>query len=62
MEVDGHDLYMRCAGSPTVVYFTGWADDLSKRGVAIVPARPGTARYEHGTAGKRLVAVVTGPV
>ena len=29
VEVDGHDLYARCAGdgSPTVVYFTGWAGD-----------------------------------
>ncbi len=37
VDVDGHDIYARCAGdgSPTVVYFTGWADDLSKRGVAI---------------------------
>lgn len=39
VDVDGHDIYARCAGdgSPTVVYFTGWADDLSKRGVAIAP-------------------------
>jgi len=37
VEVDGHDIYARCAGngSRTVVYFTGWADDLTKRGVAI---------------------------
>ncbi len=35
--VDGHDIYARCTGegAPTVVYFTGWADDLGKRGVAI---------------------------
>jgi hypothetical protein len=35
--VDGHDIYARCAGdgSPTVVYFTGWAPDLTKRGVDI---------------------------
>jgi pimeloyl-ACP methyl ester carboxylesterase len=38
VDVDGHDIYARCAGSgtPTVVYFTGWAPDLSKRGVAVV--------------------------
>ena len=37
VEVDGHDIYARCSGegSPTVVYFTGWADDLTKRGVSI---------------------------
>jgi pimeloyl-ACP methyl ester carboxylesterase len=37
VEVDGHDIYARCAGdgSPTVVYFTGWADDQTKRGVTI---------------------------
>lgn len=37
VDVDGHDVYARCAGdgSPTVVYFTGWADDRTKRGVAI---------------------------
>lgn len=39
VEVDGHDIYARCAGdgSPTIIYFTGWAPDLSKRGVAIAP-------------------------
>ena len=37
VDVDGHDIYARCAGdgSPTVVYFTGWAPDLTQRGVAI---------------------------
>jgi pimeloyl-ACP methyl ester carboxylesterase len=37
VEVDGHDIYARCAGdgSPTVVYFTGWAADRTKRGVSI---------------------------
>jgi hypothetical protein len=37
--VDGHDLYARCAGdgSPTVIYFTGWAHDRSDRAVAIAP-------------------------
>jgi pimeloyl-ACP methyl ester carboxylesterase len=37
VEVDGHDIYARCAGdgSPTVVYFTGWAEDRTKRGVSI---------------------------
>lgn len=39
VEVDGHDIYARCAGdgSPTIVYFTGYAPDLTKRGVAIAP-------------------------
>jgi pimeloyl-ACP methyl ester carboxylesterase len=39
VEVDGHGIYARCAGngSPTIVYFTGWAPDLTKRGVAIAP-------------------------
>ena len=39
VNVNGHDIYARCAGngSPTVVYFTGWAPDASKRGVAIAP-------------------------
>jgi pimeloyl-ACP methyl ester carboxylesterase len=38
VEVDGHDIYARCAGTrePTVVYFTGWAPDLSKRGVEAI--------------------------
>jgi len=37
VEVGGHDIYARCAGDgpPTVVYFTGWADDQTKRGVNI---------------------------
>lgn len=36
VEVNGHDIYARCSGtgSPTVVYFTGWAPDPSKRGVS----------------------------
>jgi pimeloyl-ACP methyl ester carboxylesterase len=40
VDVDGHDIYARCAGdgSPTVVYFTGWAEDSTKRGVAIASA------------------------
>jgi pimeloyl-ACP methyl ester carboxylesterase len=35
VDVDGHDIYARCTGqgAPTVVYFTGWAPDLTKRGV-----------------------------
>ena len=39
VDVDGHDIYARCAGdgSPTVVYFTGWAPDLSTRGVDVAP-------------------------
>jgi pimeloyl-ACP methyl ester carboxylesterase len=29
VEVDGHDIYARCSGdgSPTILYFTGWAGD-----------------------------------
>jgi pimeloyl-ACP methyl ester carboxylesterase len=37
VDVGGHDIYARCAGEgePTIVYFTGWADDRNKHGVAI---------------------------
>jgi pimeloyl-ACP methyl ester carboxylesterase len=37
VDVDGHDIYARCAGdgSPTIVYFTGWAEDATKRAVAV---------------------------
>jgi pimeloyl-ACP methyl ester carboxylesterase len=37
VDIDGHDIYARCAGdgSPTVLYFTGWGTNRSKRGVAI---------------------------
>src|SRR3954454_8246383 len=37
-DVGGHDIYARCAGkgAPTIVYFTGWAPDPSKRGVEAV--------------------------
>lgn len=37
VNVAGHDIYARCAGtgSPTVLYFTGWAPDPTKRGVSI---------------------------
>lgn len=40
VDVDGHDTYARCSGtgSPTVVYFTGWAPDLSRRGVSAIRA------------------------
>lgn len=38
VDVNGHDIYARCTGqgAPTIVYFTGWAPDLSKRGVDVV--------------------------
>jgi pimeloyl-ACP methyl ester carboxylesterase len=38
VNVNGHDIYARCTGkgAPTVVNFTGWAPDLSKRGVDAV--------------------------
>jgi pimeloyl-ACP methyl ester carboxylesterase len=40
VDVDGHDIYARCngTGSPTVVYFTGWAPDRSKLGVSAIRA------------------------
>src|SRR4051794_25893707 len=40
VDVDGHDIYARCSGreTPTVVYFTGWAPDASKRGVDVIRA------------------------
>jgi hypothetical protein len=40
VQVDGHDIYARCSGtgSPTVVYFTGWAPDPSKYGVSAIQA------------------------
>ncbi len=38
LDVGGHDVYARCSGTgaPTVVYFTGWAPDPSKRAVDTV--------------------------
>lgn len=38
LDVGGHDIYARCSGtgSPTVVYFTGWAPDASKLGVDVI--------------------------
>jgi hypothetical protein len=38
IDVDGHDIYARCAGkgAPTILYFTGWAPDPSKRAVDAV--------------------------
>lgn len=38
LDVGGHDIYARCSGtgSPTVVYFTGWAPDASKLGVNVI--------------------------
>ena len=40
LDVDDHDIYARCSGtgSPTVVYFTGWAPDPSKLGVSVIQA------------------------
>lgn len=39
VDVNGHDIYARCSGtgSPTVIYFTGWAPDPSKLGVKCDP-------------------------
>jgi pimeloyl-ACP methyl ester carboxylesterase len=38
VDVNGLDIYARCRGrgSPTVVYFTGWAPDPRKRGVELI--------------------------
>ncbi|WP_157720375.1 alpha/beta fold hydrolase [Friedmanniella luteola] len=38
--MDGHDIYARCAGrgSPTVLYFSGWAPDPTVLGVSKVQA------------------------
>ena len=49
VEVDGHDIYARCSGtgSPTVVYFTGWAPDPSKRGVSVIGAIEDADHGEH---------------
>lgn len=40
LDVNGHDIYSRCsgAGSPTIVYFSGWAPDPSKLGVSAIKA------------------------
>jgi pimeloyl-ACP methyl ester carboxylesterase len=40
IDVDGHAIYARCSGTgtPTVVYFTGWAPDQSKLGVDTIQA------------------------
>ena len=49
VDVHGHDIYARCSGtgSPTVVYFTGWAPDLSKRGVEIAKGIEAVDRDHH---------------
>ena len=49
VDVDGHDIYARCSGtgSPTVVYFTGWAPDPSKRGVDVIKIIEGVDGGEH---------------
>lgn len=51
VDVNGHDIYARCTGkgAPTVVYFTGWAPDLSKRGVDAVQG------IELADAGRRRI-------
>jgi pimeloyl-ACP methyl ester carboxylesterase len=47
--VDGHDIYARCSGtgSPTVVYFTGWAPDQSKLGVSAIQAIEAVDQAKH---------------
>jgi pimeloyl-ACP methyl ester carboxylesterase len=49
IDVAGHDIYARCSGtaSPTVVYFTGWAPDLSKRGVSAIGAIEAADQGKH---------------
>lgn len=49
VDVDGHDIYARCSGtgSPTVVYFTGWAPDPSKLGVDTIQAVEAAADGRH---------------
>lgn len=49
LDVGGHDVYARCAGtgSPTVVYFTGWAPDASKLGVNVIKAIEGVDDGRH---------------
>jgi pimeloyl-ACP methyl ester carboxylesterase len=49
VDVNGHDIYARCSGtgSPTVVYFTGWAPDPSKLGVNAIRAIEAVDGGEH---------------
>jgi pimeloyl-ACP methyl ester carboxylesterase len=49
VDVDGHDIYARCSGtgSPTVVYFTGWAPDPTKRGVEAIGPLEGVDHGRH---------------
>ena len=49
LDVEGHDIYARCSGSgsPTVVYFTGWAPDTAKRGVSVIRAVEGVDGGKH---------------
>jgi pimeloyl-ACP methyl ester carboxylesterase len=49
VDVAGHDIYARCAGqgSPTVVYFTGWAPDPNKLGVSAIQAIETVDAGEH---------------
>ena len=49
VDVDGHDIYARCTGqgAPTIVYFTGWAPDPSKRGVDAIGPIEGVDGGRH---------------
>jgi pimeloyl-ACP methyl ester carboxylesterase len=49
LDVDGHDIYARCSGtgSPTVVYFTGWAPDRSHLGVSAIQAIEAVDQGKH---------------
>jgi len=49
LDVNGHDIYSRCSGtgSPTVVYFTGWAPDRGKLGVSAIQAIEAVDQGNH---------------
>lgn len=49
VDVDGHDIYARCngTGSPTVLYFTGWADDESKQAVDVIQGVEAVDQGKH---------------
>ena len=49
VDVHGHAIYARCSGTgaPTVVYFTGWAPDPSKRGVDVIGAVESVDQGRH---------------
>jgi hypothetical protein len=60
VDVNGHDLYARCAGkgSRTVLYFTGWADDRAKRAVAIATGIEAASAQRSGSAPTNAATLV----